>query len=268
MSDVVHVVAVVNSDGKSVAPWPDTSGVRTDLHDLRLRILARTPYEHLVTELSTVSTAERALALGCDAIMLDTFGDYGLDRIRAISNVPVVGAGESSIRAAADELGRFSIVTVWPRSMAYLYADRLTRCEGGDACVGVHHLSDEDELDRVGRDDGVRARMVRHDGSVLEQVAALCERAVDEDGSDGVLLGCTCMQPIAARLAERLPFPVLDPSAIAHAEATAAATQPYIVGSGVASDQAGLASALVESYLETRGGDPVTLGQCEVCAIG
>lgn len=258
-------LAIINSDGKSRPPLPDPDGLVSRLHDLRFRVLARTPYDHLFTELGTLDTAEGALAEGCDGIYVDTFGDYAVERIRAITDVPVVGAGAATIRAAA-ELGDFSIVTVWPRSMRWLYDERLAAVPGGVACAGVHHLADEDELGRVGTGQGVKARMTRAEGAVVDDVVALCRTALARDKTRVVALGCTCMSPIASAVAERLDVPVLDPARVGLAAAhdqvlgrLRSTAERFPVG------RPGLAGAVVEAHLAADG--TAALDECEVCVV-
>jgi Asp/Glu/hydantoin racemase len=268
MSDALRRIAMINSDGKTAPVLPDPPGVATTLHDLRFRVLARTPYEHLFTELGTLDVAEQALRDGCDVVYVDTFGDYAVERIRALTTVPVLGAGEESIRQAAAAHPAFSIVTVWPESMRFLYDLRLTATPGGRHCRGVHHLSEDDELERIGRSDGVKARMGRHDGDIVEDLAALCRRALDEDGSEAVLLGCTCMSPVADAVEDRLGTPVLDPSAIglAAAHAAALAAVPTQTES-IAVRHTGLAGVVVEAYLTAQQAESVWIDDCEVCVI-
>jgi allantoin racemase len=259
----------VNSDGKHAPPLADPDGVSTVLHDLRFRVLARSPYEHLMTELGTLDAAERALAEGCDAIYVDTFGDYAVDRIRVLAPVPVVGAWEQGIKAAA-ALGDFSVVTVWPESMGYLYDERLGATPGGERCRGVHHLSGDDELERVGRGDGVKARMLRGESDILSDLVALSRAAVERDGTRVVLLGCTCMAPVAEALGERLGVPVVDPSrvglAVAHEAARAHAADPGTPAPSPVRHE-GLAGELVSAYLAAQDTLAVQLDDCEVCAV-
>ncbi|UMG93686.1 aspartate/glutamate racemase family protein [Nocardioides sp. TF02-7] len=268
MSTEPRRVAMINSDGKSAPTVADPPGVETTLHDLRLRLLARTPYEHLVTELGTLDAVERAVAAGCDAVYVDTFGDYAVDRARAATSVPVVGAGEESIKFAATLYAGFSVVTVWPRSMGYLYADRLRSTPGGERCRGVHHLSGDDELDRVGRPDGVKSRMRRQEADVLTALADLCRRAVAADGSDAVLLGCTCMAPAADAVAAQVDVPVLEPSAIgltaAHAAALSGTHTPPSTG---VARHTGLATGLVDACLAAGGASSPGTDDCEVCIV-
>lgn len=264
-------LAMINSDGKAKPPLSDPRGVVTKTYDLRLRIMARTPYDHLFTELGTVDAAEAALHDGCDAIYIDTFGDYGLARIGASTAVPVVGAGAASIAAAARHLPTFSIVTVWPPSMTYLYDERLGGCPGGAQCRGVHFLSGEEELDRVGRPDGVKERMIRQEGGIVDRLTELSREAVAHDRSDGVLLGCTCMSPVAAELQGRCPFPVLDPSRLGlEAAFRAVLAQPPEVRA-VTTRLSGLAGDVVTAYLGRPSADSTAAGtaagECEACAV-
>jgi allantoin racemase len=267
MGDELRRLAMINSDGKAHPPLPDPDGVLTTTYDLRFRVMARTPYDHLFTELGTVDAAEAALADRSQALYIDTFGDYGADRIRAMTDVPVVGAGEASIAAAGVQLRSFSIVTVWPRSMEYLYDERLRTCTGGDRCAGVHFLSGEDELERVGRSEGVKARMIRQEGGIVDGLAALCGAAVARDGSEGVLLGCTCMSPVAVELAERCAFPVLDPSRLgleAAFQALAGAAEPRPAHRTA---RHGLATEIVSAYVGHSDNGSALLDDCDVCAI-
>lgn len=262
-------LAMINSDAKLYPPLPDPVGIQTTLYQLHLRVFPRTRYDHLFTELGTVATAEEAVAAGCDGIYVDTFGDYGVELLRSVLDVPVVGAGEASLAVAASRWPRYSIVTVWPRSMAYLYQERLATCEGGDAGAGVHFLSDEDELQRTGTDRAVNARLKRGDDAVATALARLCAQAVATDHSDGVLLGCTCMSPVADELEERSGIPVLDPSR-AGLEAAFAAIRARATDddrpTGVRpASRIGLASALTGAYLERQGMDAEQHGSCEVC---
>lgn len=79
-------LAIISSDEKRARALANPDGITTDLYNLRLRSFARTPYDHLFTELGTLDSAETALASGCDAIFIDTFADYAIDRIRTISS--------------------------------------------------------------------------------------------------------------------------------------------------------------------------------------
>jgi len=259
-------LAMVNSDGKSRPPLEDPAGCQTTLVELRTRVLARTPYDRLLTELLTLDAAERAVEDGCDALFIDTFGDYAIDAIRAITDVPVVGAGEASVAAAA-RYGRFTIVTVWPRSMRFIYEERLRTCPGGENCVGVHYVSPEAGLDLVGSPLGIRARMPPRERAAVEEPGQACQRAAAADGANAVLLGCTCMSPIAAELQAWCDVPVLDPSALGQRAAFDAVMNGDRDGARPRTMRTGQARRLVDLWLR-HDAAATTPEACDVCVIG
>nr|PZN65005.1 MAG: hypothetical protein DIU58_08090 [Sphaerobacter thermophilus] len=259
-------LAMLNSDGKDRPPLADPPGCQTTLIDLRTRVLARTPYDRLLTELVTLDAAERAIEEGYDALYIDTFGDYAIDAIRAVTDIPVVGAGEASLAAAAG-YGRFTIVTVWPRSMRFIYEERLRTCPGGDQCVRVHYLSAEAELDMVARAQSVRERMRRRERTVLEELGEACRQAAAADGANAVLLGCTCMSPIAAELQAWCDVPVLDPSALGQRAAFDAVMNGDRDGARPRTMRTGQARRLVDLWLR-HDAAATTPEACDVCVIG
>lgn len=258
-------LVMVNSDNKDAPALPAAEGVDVVLQDLRVRAFARTPYDHLVVEIGHVDAAERALQEGCDALFIDTFADYAIERIRTVADVPVIGAGEAGIAEAAQSGRRFSIVTVWPTSMGWLYDERLHHCAGGQRCGGVHHIGAEEELDLLGTATGVQARMSRAEQSTLDTIVEACHQAIQADGTEAVLLGCTCMSPVAEAIQARCDFPVIDASAAGLRAAYAALDS----GDGPASTQptrrAGTIPTLVDAWL--AAGDLPAIDECDVCAI-
>jgi allantoin racemase len=257
--DTQRRLAIINSDAKREPVLPDPDGVASVLVDLRMRAFARTPYDHLLTELSTVDAAERAIADGADAVYIDTVGDYGIARLRAASPVPVVGAGEASLAHMASLGRRFTIVTVWPRSMDYIYAERLAACRGGDLATDVHYISDEPELDLVGTDAGVKARMRRNESDIVATIVAACRRAAAVDGTDLVLFGCTCMTPVADEVAAHTGLEILDPSKVGLRAAHAAALGGERFDAP-ATSRLGAVGALVDAHLHRHGETRVGAG--------
>lgn len=261
-------LAMINSDAKLRPPLADRDGIRTELFDLRFRHLARTPYDHLFAELATVAAIEAATSAGCDAAYIDSFGDYGIERARSSATIPVLGAGEASLAAAAQVSERFSIVTVWPRSMAYLYEGRLAACVGGERCAAVHFVSDEEELDRVGTASGVKARMLRSEAGLVDLITEHCLRAVRQDDCGAILLGCTCMAPIADRIERQVPVPVLEPSRIGQEAAfDLLGEQLSRPPAASVTNRSGLATAFIDAYLAAKEVDFEASDECDVCLL-
>lgn len=199
-------LAVITS-GPEPRPYPDSQdGIEVVRYTMRVPGFARNPYDRFFVVLGHIDAAERAVADGCDAIFIDTIADYGIAEIRSAVPVPVIGAGESGIvKASAEGTRDFSIVTVWPESLHYLYTERLQNTPGGERCQRVEHVLPEIELAKAGTDQFIKERMNRHESPVIEMLAERVRRVAAEDGVDTILLGCTCMAPVGPQIQELCP---------------------------------------------------------------
>lgn len=189
---------------------------------IRLSAFARSDYERLIVDVGYVDAAQNAAARS-DAIFINSFADYGIDAMRSVLAIPVTGAGEATLTAAARIAQRFAIVTVWPSSMRFLYQERLRRLDLADRCCAIIHVSPETELERLGREDGVMERMHRGEAGILATLHTACVTAVETHGAECVVLGCTCMAPVGPALAAACRFPVLESSRVGFAASIAAA---------------------------------------------
>ena len=121
------------------------------------------------------------------------------------------------------------------------------------------------------------ARLHRGEDALLRRVLAECRAAIEQDGIQSIVLGCTCMAPIAAQLAAALNFPLMEGSSLAVraareqlADRSAAA---YQQSSPPSTGKSSLARGLVDAYLgqgdelpdtnKTRNNRPDSA--CEVC---
>ena len=190
------------------AQW---AGAEITLIQPRLSMFAFTPYERLLVDLGYVDAAQSAAQAACDAILINSFADYGIDAARSAVLVPIMGAGEAALReASVTGAGQFCILTVWPKSMGFLYDERLRSLEMVSRCLAIRHFSAEDELSRLAGDTSVMARMARHEQDIIEALGTACEELIAQHRPDSIVLGCTCMSPIAEALAKRCPIPVID----------------------------------------------------------
>lgn len=134
---------------------------------------------------------------GCDAVLLACFGDPGLFALKEVARVPVLGLAEASMLEATETAGRFSIVTggaAWKpmleRFAAQLgYADRL-------ATVRTLALTG--------------GEIATNPDAALATLAGECRAAAERDGAQAVILGGAGLAGLAARIADRVPVPVLD----------------------------------------------------------
>ena len=116
---------------------------------------------------------------------------------------------------AASLAPRFAIVTIWPRSLAFIYRGLLVDYGVDEKCLSIRYGSEDAQLATLGDEDNFVERMRRGEADTLENLKAHCAAAVAE-GAGAVLLGCTCMSPIAQLLAETVPVPVVDPMTVGY----------------------------------------------------
>ena len=164
---------------------------------------------------------------------------------------------------AARSLGeRFAIVTIWPMTSRPLYHRLLTQTGMADKCASVVYTIDSEPASGHA---GLYDAMEANEASLIERVERSCRRAFEEDGADTVVLGCTCMHPIAGALARRFDRPVLDPVMVGWrfaelaVEASASRTRP---AGGVPGEHRDAFHALLAGAPATRPPD-----DCERCEI-
>ncbi len=261
-------IAVIGSGTRSrvlpahLAALTDGSATVEIVHP-RVAVFPATPYERLIVDVAYVDAAEQAWQAGCDAVVINSFADYGIEAARA-AGIVMFGAGEAALRAAGEVGSRFSILTVWPPSMAHLYTERLRALGLESACMAVRHIGREAELAELGTDDNVMTRMQRRESDTFERILAACREAISDDGIQSIVLGCTCMAPIARQLAHELGFPVLEGSALAVLNARRSAESS---DSGGRSGTLTSIGALVAGHgLQDRASIPAAeAGDCEAC---
>ncbi len=180
------------------------------LVETRLQIFPDTPSHRAEAAVGYLEAGYRAEEEGFAAVFINTVGDYGLKRLRRCLAIPVVGAGQAGMTLAASLAERFAIVTIWPRALEFIYHGLLQDYGMADACVGIRYGSEDAQLATLADDDNFVERMRRGEADMLENLQAHCRAAV-ADGAGAILLGCTCMSPIAALLTAGAPVPVVDP---------------------------------------------------------
>lgn len=154
--------------------------------------------------LAKVRQAERE---GMDAVIINCFGDPGLDAAREVVSIPVIGPCEASMHVAAMLGHKFSVVTVLDRLIPELELHAEKYGVGGK--LASARSVDLPVLDlEKGREQFV-ARMV--DKAV---------EAIEEDGAHVIVLGCTGLTGLDRQIENALDekgyqLPVIDPAATA-----------------------------------------------------
>jgi allantoin racemase len=147
---------------------------------------------HLLAEFerAAVRTHDRP-----DAYVIACFGDPGLDQARALVDGPVLGIAQAAMHAAALTAGSFSVVTSVSATVSRAW--ELAKAYTPGQCLGVY-ASD------------IPVLTIDSDPTTVNPIGELCERALAQDGSHAIVLGCAAMAKFAAPLSQRLGVPVID----------------------------------------------------------
>ncbi|HHV79429.1 MAG TPA: hydrogenase expression protein HupH [Firmicutes bacterium] len=158
-------------------------------------------YEEYLAIPPTAEKVKEAEAKGYDAAIIGCFGDPGLDGLREISDMLVVGPAHASIALATTLGHRFSFVTVTETIVPAL---RKLAWESGalDALASVRFI-----------DTPVMEVNKNHEAAV-EKMIAEGRKAVKEDRADVLVLGCMSMGflDVAELMTRELGVPVINPS--------------------------------------------------------
>jgi Asp/Glu/hydantoin racemase len=174
-----------------------------------------TPEDALDAE-KAVKQALLAWTRPVDGVILASFGDTGLEAVRAQIAIPVVGIAQSAY-AMASVLGpRMSIVSFDP-AMAEALRKTALGYGHGDRLVAMHMVQGTSWADP----GEIQVKL----GS---QLLDLCKHSAREDRVNSIVLGGGPLAGLAARLQPEVPVPVIDgtTAAIATLRVALGATPP------------------------------------------
>jgi len=153
--------------------------------------------------LEEIMKAERD---GFDAVIVDCFSDPGVHEGRELVNIPVVGPWEASIYVACMLGFRIAIITVGAtyrtkKHGIFLSMDRLR--------IQKYGLSNRIVSIRT---TGQSVQDCEDKKQTLDLLYKESVKAIEEDGAEVIVLGCTAMAGLAEELQKRLDVPVVDPT--------------------------------------------------------
>jgi allantoin racemase len=158
-------------------------------------------YEEYLSVPETVKRSIRAERDGFDGVILGCFGDPGLDALREVVSIPVVGPGEAAMHVASMLGRRFAIITVTESVVPSL--ERLARILGLD-----HKMASV-------RAVNIPVLELRRDIEfTMKRMTAESRKAIAEDKADVIVLGCMSMafMEVTEKMMETLGVPVVNPA--------------------------------------------------------
>ena len=135
-----------------------------------------------------------------DAIMINCFADPAVDAAREVTDKVVLGPAETSMSMALHLGSKFSVVSIlantapWVRLQARRFGieSRLASAIGID--IPVLSLEKDPK-------------------STINEIVKAAKEAIQRDGAEVIILGCTGMATLAQKIRERLCVPLVEPAA-------------------------------------------------------
>jgi len=160
-------------------------------------------YAEFLNTADIIRLSKEAEKNGSDGIYIDCFGSPGVSIVRELVDIPVVGGFDGPVLMASAIAQKFSIVTVVPS------VDSMLESEARDLGI-TDNLVSIRNVDMPVKDLNDKKKLTEH---LLEQ----SKQAIEVDGAEAIVLGCTGMVDVVEAVAEglkamKLPAPVIDPS--------------------------------------------------------
>lgn len=154
-------------------------------------------YDEAMCVLGLLDEVRKGEAEGFDGYVIACFGDPGLLAAREIARGPVIGIAEAAMHAASFIATGFSVVTT------------LTR-----TCIIAQHLAENYGMAHFCRNirgtDLAVLDLERPESDAYRIVVEECRRALAEDRSGAIVLGCAGMADLCERISREIGAPVID----------------------------------------------------------
>ncbi|MEW6080962.1 MAG: aspartate/glutamate racemase family protein [Bacillota bacterium] len=138
---------------------------------------------------------------GYNAVTIDCAADPIARAAREAVSIPVVSAGLASYQYAMGLCRRFSVITVL-NCTASLIRDNISRYELSQKVASV-------------RAADVPVLALKEHNKAITAIISESRRAIELDGAEAIVLGCTGMSSFTDLLQSELGVPVIDPAAAA-----------------------------------------------------
>ena len=156
-------------------------------------------YDEALAVPGILELVRKAETQGFDAVIIDCMGDPGLEAAREIASIPVVGPCQASMAIASTIASRFSVVTIL-KNVVPLFHDLTLKYGVAEKIASVRTI-EVPVLDLEKRWNEVKEALAREG-----------REAVEKDGAEAIILGCTGMIGMAEELRDVLKVPVVDPA--------------------------------------------------------
>ena len=154
-------------------------------------------YDEVFSIPGLLEEVRKGEASGCQGTVIACFDDTGLDAARCIASGPVVGICEAAMHIASLLANSFSIVTTLRRSIPAL--EELTVKYGMSR-----------KCHRIRATEVPVLELENPDSEATKLIRVEIQKALDDDRSEAIVLGCAGMVDLAAKLSKEFGVPVID----------------------------------------------------------
>lgn len=137
-------------------------------------------------------------SLEIDGFVVNCFADPGVNAGREITNIPILGPGQSSMIVASALCNKFSIITILKNIVPEI--DEHVRQYGLQEKLSSIRAIDLPVLD-LHNDEEITIKKLVEEG----------KKAITEDGAEVLILGCTGFTGMADTISKKLGVYVIDP---------------------------------------------------------
>lgn len=162
-------------------------------------------HDWTIADLALFEAGKTAQEEGYDAVCIDTMSDSGMNGLRSVLDIPVIGPGRASYLTALMLGNTFSVLTQWDPWIG-LYRKGLAEYGLADKCASIRSVNKPPDVENLlgGKEEEVFP--------LLEEAGLKCV----EDGGEVICMGSTTMHQAVPYLREHLPVPVINPGPLTY----------------------------------------------------
>ncbi len=162
-------------------------------------------HDYVLADFAMLDAGLEAADEGYDALCIDTMSDSGVNALRSMLDIPVIGPGKASYLTALMLGHKFSVLTQWDGWIP-LYRKGVQEYGLTDHLVSIRSINTPPDVENLlgGKEDVVFPK--------LRDAGLACV----EDGADVICLGSTTMHQAHGYLSENLPVPVINPGPLTY----------------------------------------------------
>lgn len=191
-------VAYIGPEGRNqiLQGWA-SPGVTVETRNANYNGAIESTYDEFLYVPHMMEAIQKAEQDGFDAALIGCLGDPGLDGVRELVHMPVVGPAEASMHLVSMLADRYGIITA-TRAMVPMLHRLAERYHLGHCLVGVSEI-------------GCPVLEIRRDPEAQYPTLVAASRQMMERGAEALILGCGSMSFYAERLSADLGIPCLNP---------------------------------------------------------